>query len=650
MDRRNAMPEIDPDSPPTIATDGEEMSTFAAPPFREVIPPVSGAPVGLPVVGQTLGDFVLLRLLGSGSFARVFLARQVSLERLVALKVSVNRGQEARTLACLEHDHIVRVFSEVVDPGRDLRMLCMQYVPGTTLEKIIATLTSGAVAASGSLAGSTPAHYRAGRGYGGRDILAVIDEQASDPAALDLAALRDRQLLAGLDFIEAGCWMGARLAEALVHAHRHGVLHRDVKPANILVNRYGRPLLVDFNVATRVATGPPEEREDAVGGTLAYMAPEHLEAFQRACSGGPPVDARSDIWSLGVVLYELFTGRLPFEMPDESVPDSDLLPALIAQRRAGRPPLPPEAGVPPALQRVLDRCLAPTPEDRFQNAAELAEALESCRELRRVERDLPPGGLLTRLALRQPFLLAAVLLPLPHVLGSIVNITYNQLSLVLTPAQKDVFPYVVIAYNLVVYPLGLFLFFRQVIPVLRTWRRLSSPGPITLEEVSSSRRRALSLPWWAVVLASLGWLPGGLVFPLALQLLTGSEAPYAKFLFSCTISGLIAITYSVIAVEFVVVRVLYPGLWLDARALRSTARVELDREEGRLAIFQFLAVLIPVAGASLLLSVAPEKLTVAFRLLVTGLLALGMAGLGLTMRARSELRKAMAAMVGRAPQ
>jgi serine/threonine protein kinase len=633
-------PVPDPDPLPTVLTDREEISTFAAPPYRELVTaPEAGPLTGLPNVGQTLGDFILLRLLGSGSFARVFLARQVSLDRLVALKVSVNRGHEARTLASLEHDHIVRVFSEVVDPGRDLRMLCMQYVPGTTLERIIEALSrSGEPSRTASGAARLAAPT-------GRDILAIIDAQSSDPAALDLAALRDRELLADLDFIEAGCWMGARLAEALAHAHRLGVLHRDVKPANILVNRYGRPLLVDFNVAARTA-GDGRGEDEGVGGTVAYMSPEHLDAFRRVLTVGPPVDTRSDIWSLGVVLYELFAGRRPFELPEEDSGSHRLLPAMIERRLAGPPQLPPEVGAPPALQRVLDRGLAPAPEDRFQNAAELAEALDSCRELRRVERDLPRGGLLTRMALLHPFLVAAVLLPLPHVLGSIVNTTYNRLSLVLTNAQEDAFLQVFLVYNLIVYPVALFLFFRQAVPVIRIWSRLSRPGPVDPEEVSRARRRALDLPRWAIVLACLGWLPGGVLFPLALHLLTGTPPPYLKFLFSFTISGLIALTYSVIAVEFVVVRVLYPGLWLDARDLRATARVELDREEGRLAIMQFLAVLIPVAGASLLLGVGPEQLTGAFRLLVTGLLALGMAGLGLTMLARSELRKAVAALVG----
>src|SRR6266852_5803502 len=88
--------------------------------------------------GQHLGDFELLRLLGKGSFGQVFLARQVSLDRQVALKVTANWGTEARTLARLEHDHIVQVYAEGVES--DLRLLCMQYVAGTTLERVIHAL------------------------------------------------------------------------------------------------------------------------------------------------------------------------------------------------------------------------------------------------------------------------------------------------------------------------------------------------------------------------------------------------------------------------------------------------------------------------------------------------------------------------------
>src|SRR5207302_2986567 len=118
-----------------------------------------------------------------------------------------------------------------------------------------------------------------------------------------LAALRDREMLAQCDFIEAVCWLGSRLAEALAHAHSRGVLHRDIKPANILLNHYGRPMLSDFNLAHCERRGLEAEH---FGGTLQYMSPEHLTAFlPEGDSSRVLVDTRSDIYSLGVVLYEL---------------------------------------------------------------------------------------------------------------------------------------------------------------------------------------------------------------------------------------------------------------------------------------------------------------------------------------------------------
>jgi hypothetical protein len=95
---------------------------------------------GLPRPGDRFHDFEVVRLLGAGSFAQVYLARQLSLGRLVALKVSSRGGSEARTLASLEHNHIVQVFSETVEPESNRRLLCMQYVPGTTLASVIAYL------------------------------------------------------------------------------------------------------------------------------------------------------------------------------------------------------------------------------------------------------------------------------------------------------------------------------------------------------------------------------------------------------------------------------------------------------------------------------------------------------------------------------
>src|SRR5262249_51445258 len=141
-------------------------------------------------------------------------------------------------------------------------------------------------------------------------------------------------------------------------------------------------------------------------------------------------------------------------------------------------------------------------------------------------------------------------------------------------------------------------------------------------------------------------------FPAGIDLMAGggSWQVYGEFFFSFTISGLIALTYSVLATELVVLRLFYPGLWLDARQLRAVARRELAEEEGRLGLLQFLAVRIPLAGAALMLGVGPGELSEEsyrnFRALVTGLLAVGMGGLGLTILAAADLRQVMAALTG----
>src|SRR5262249_39410569 len=338
--------------------------------------------------------FEILGTLGRGSFATVYLARQVSLDRQVALKVSPDRGHEARTLAGLEHDHIVRIFAESADPARGLRLLCMQLVPGTTLEQVIRALAD------------VPRES-----WSGRTLLDAIDRLAKLPAPFDPAALRDRDVLARCDFIEAVCWLGARVAEPLSHAHSRGVLHRDIKPANILLNRYGRPLLVDFNVAFDAhRTG------DVFGGTLAYMAPEHLDAFNPDVrTPRNTVDERSDVYSLGVVLFELLTGRLPLARERSSGPLPLLLKELTEERRSQIPDLPAEAKVPDVLRRVIRRCLAPAPEDRYQQTSELAAALEGSGELHQIRAKMPAGGGPTRLALRPPVAtLAGVVPPAPH--------------------------------------------------------------------------------------------------------------------------------------------------------------------------------------------------------------------------------------------
>ena len=217
----------------------------------------------------------------------------------------------------------------------------------------------------------------------------MIDRNASLPTALDPAALRDREALSHMDAFEATAWIGARLAEALDFAHHHGVLHRDIKPANILVSPYGRPMLADFNISLQTAA----ESDSMFGGTIAYMAPEHLDAFNPE----HPQHRRLGHRKGRHVFARHRAQRAPQRQASRSScriatpawpTRSARLPSSGAKSRRTAAEGPPNAGK--TLQQSICRCLAPEPADRFASGAELAAQLEGCRQLRIAERELPP--------------------------------------------------------------------------------------------------------------------------------------------------------------------------------------------------------------------------------------------------------------------
>jgi serine/threonine-protein kinase len=172
--------------------------------------------------------------------------------------------------------------------------------------------------------------------------------------------------------------IGAMVARGLAHAHERAVVHRDIKPANILVSRRGEVKIFDFGIAQRraaddepVGLAPMRLEDIAAFGTPAYMSPEQIL--------GESVDARSDIFSLGVVLYQLVCGARPFERGDET----DRRPAAHRIRRDPAIPLHRRApDVPPALERIVMRAIEKLPADRFQTAEALAEQLEELFEAR----------------------------------------------------------------------------------------------------------------------------------------------------------------------------------------------------------------------------------------------------------------------------
>jgi len=568
--------------------------------------------------GERVDDFEIVRVLGRGAFGCVYLARQLSLDRSVALKVSANRGSEGRTMARLEHRHIVQVFSETVDAKSNQRLLCMQLVPGVGLDKVIRKLHPREENES----------QEAVRRWTGGLFLAVLDEPGSIPPVLDPSALKDREALEQMDAVEATAWFGGRLAEALAFAHRFGVLHRDIKPANILVNTYGQPLLADFNISSQ-PFGSASSREEMFGGTFPYMAPEHIDAFDPAHDAtAEAVTDRSDIYSLGIVLHELLEGRPAFPMPDRAVPMAEKLNQLREQRRGERPVC--REGTPSArkvLERSINRCLASEPDDRFENATDLAEQLDGCRRLRRVEQQLPPLARWLQPALRRPFTWLILLALVPQMFATVVNFLYNFSDVIhetATNPNHDFNRLFAIGYNLLTYVGAITLITVVVRPVWRCWRALEGCEPIDDEQVAAARRKALRLPLWFAGMTAVGWYAGGLLLPPLVKFFM-PETKIAHFMLSHLVSGLIALAYSLCGTLFIVLRVLYPKLWQDTRELTATARAELAPMHFWLTVAQTLAGSIPLAAAAFLL-VEGEAAQPAFRWLTIGLIGLGLVG------------------------
>jgi serine/threonine protein kinase/tetratricopeptide (TPR) repeat protein len=314
--------------------------------------------VALPEAGQTIAGFRLVEELGRGAFARVYLAEEQHLaDRPVALKVTRTGSREPQTLARLQHTHIVPVYSYRTDAASGLHLLCMPYLGRITLLQIL-----------------NHPEIRAVRT--GAELVNLLDRlQPSDDALVERAA--SRTALARGSYAQAIAWWGARMAEALHHAHDRHVLHRDVKPSNVLVTGDGLPMLLDFNLAQQPWIDHAEAAPTTPGGTLAYMAPEHLEAL--AGGGSNQVDARSDLYALGVVLFDcLVRGTRSFALPSNSLTMTEALLKAAEVRRRVVPRLrATHPDVPPALEAVVRRCLAPEPGDRYRSAAQLAADLQA---------------------------------------------------------------------------------------------------------------------------------------------------------------------------------------------------------------------------------------------------------------------------------
>lgn len=290
---------------------------------------------------DTFDGLEVVTELGRGTFARAYLAYDPQTDRGCVLKLSPGRGGEGRALGPLHHPHITDVYW--ADRGSGLDAVCMPLLGVTTLEDVrdaafpnpeavpmsAAALLDAIQSAVGGLAAPAP----------------VVAPGESYPAAVVAVA--------------------ARIADALAYLHGQNREHGDLKPSNVVLAPGGHPYLIDFNLsADDPATAP-------LSGTVPYMAPERLERLTSPGAARPVVDrVKADVYSLGVVLYELLTGRLPWA-PNPKLGPLGAAADLLARRAAGVAW--PETGVvPEPVARLVESCLADAPAVRPAAAAAAA--------------------------------------------------------------------------------------------------------------------------------------------------------------------------------------------------------------------------------------------------------------------------------------
>ena len=356
---------------------------------------------------KQLGEFELVREIGRGGMGIVYEAVQASLNRRVAVKVLPQRTffnttrldrfrREARTAAGLQHPHIVPIYSVGDDEG--VHYLVMRLIEGAGLDDLVRLVDrksqgespSGSLSSvslsmddtregdylSDSLAIGLMANDFSGVSPEGAASAATKGEDAlttafsADGASLAgstesigaLAhraqqAMADRQL--GDDYFRAIARIGKQAAQALAYAHDKGTLHRDIKPANLLLDCDGNCWITDFGLAKAIENDDLSRSGELVG-TLRYMAPEQLQG---------EVSPSTDLYSLGLTLYELVTFRAPFEAPTPS--------QVIHKISQHRPPGPRQLNpaVPVDLERIILHAIAPDPANRYASCTELAEDL-----------------------------------------------------------------------------------------------------------------------------------------------------------------------------------------------------------------------------------------------------------------------------------
>lgn len=347
-------------------------------------------PPARPEGERWLGEFRVGRELGRGGMGVVYEAHQRSLNRPVALKVLAGAGltpaavrrfrREAEAAARLHHTNIVPIYATGEQDGT--HFYAMELIDGPSLDRVLRDLRAAGGPAASPTALDATAPYRPDDDGG----------SASGTSGLSGSSLHS----SGGAYFDTVARMVAEVADALDHAHKAGVVHRDVKPSNLLVSPAGRLCVNDFGLA-RVLEQPGMTITGEMLGTPRYMSPEQITA------GRIPVDHRCDVYSLGATLYELLTLEPPFRGETR-----DQLLAQIIQKEPRRPRAV-NPKVPVDLETICLKAMEKDPDRRYQTAGAMADDLR--RYVARfaiLARRVGPLGRVKRWARRNPALAAAV--------------------------------------------------------------------------------------------------------------------------------------------------------------------------------------------------------------------------------------------------
>jgi len=327
------------------------------------------------LTGETLGDFRVIREIGRGGMGVVYEAEQISLRRPVALKVlptplSLRENvvarfrRESSTAGRLRHPGIVEIYSTGEEAG--YHYFAMEFIEGSPLDRVVEEMRSEVV---GDLDGERVAQAVLVSTHWTHATQARMASEEK-PSALPTPPW-------GKNYIGAVCRIVAQLGDALEYAHQAGVIHRDVKPANILLRADGSAVLTDFGLAREEAL-PSLTMTGGFAGTPYYVSPEQL------MGGGTKVDHRTDVYSLGVTLFELLTLRRPFEGKTTQ--------QVFASIMTSDPPRPKKLNpeLPRDLVTIVLKAMERNPADRYPTATAFASDLRAFLEYRPIQAQ-PPG-------------------------------------------------------------------------------------------------------------------------------------------------------------------------------------------------------------------------------------------------------------------